>query len=46
MAEKDMLIEPYKDSATIRDLITELPPLAREAKWTVHIQGSMQDMER
>lgn len=46
IAEKDMLIEPYKDAAIIRDLITELPPLAREAKRTAGIQGNMQDEER
>jgi succinate dehydrogenase / fumarate reductase iron-sulfur subunit len=29
LAEGDMLIEPYKDAAVIRDLVTQLPPLAK-----------------
>lgn len=29
LAEGDMLIEPYKDAATIRDLVAQLPSLAK-----------------
>lgn len=29
LAEGDMLIEPYKDAAVIRDLVTQLPPLTK-----------------
>ena len=29
LAKDDLLIEPYKESAAVRDLITELPPVIK-----------------
>jgi succinate dehydrogenase / fumarate reductase iron-sulfur subunit len=46
MAEDQMLIEPYKDAAVIRDLISELPHLASEANRVLDIQGNTQNEER
>jgi succinate dehydrogenase/fumarate reductase-like Fe-S protein len=48
LAEGDMIIEPYKESLVLRDLIAELPHLSREKRSVEKeqpIQENQEDVE-